>query len=115
MAKSKASGDPAGDVVPDWFFGGGRRRLLLQALASRRKRRWTVTELQERAGCGQATAYEVVRVLLDLGLLQPPDHKHRYRLAEDHQLAQPLRDLLRALKPYASRTVSRPTRGARRT
>jgi hypothetical protein len=116
MSKSKTPGSPPGDVVPNWFLGGERRRLLLQVLSSRHKRGWTVAELQELTGCGQATAYEVVRVLLDLGLLHPPDAQHRYRFAEKHRLAQPLRGLLQALKPYASRPVQRPSRGlSRRT
>jgi hypothetical protein len=103
------------DVVPDWFLGGERRRLLLQTISSRRRRGWTVAELREKTDCGQATAYEVVRVLTDIGLLQPPDSLHRYRLNEDHRLAAPLRDLLGALRPYSSRPVRRPARGNRRT
>jgi hypothetical protein len=103
------------DAVPDWFMGGERRRLLLQTIASRRRRGWTVAELREKADCGQATAYEVVRVLSDIGLLEPPDSLHRYRLNENHRLAEPLRSLLKALLPYSSRAVQRPARGKRRT
>ncbi|MGB7588979.1 MAG: hypothetical protein WBM00_09760 [Solirubrobacterales bacterium] len=111
---SKIEG-PQEDVVPNWFLGGERRRLLLEAMTTRPKRGWTIAELKQKTGCGQATAYEVVRVLLDLGLLQPPDQMRRYRLEEEHRLAKPLRNLLRALRPYASRAVPRPARGARRT
>jgi hypothetical protein len=103
------------DVVPAWFLGGKRRRLLLEALITRPKRGWTVPELMERAACGQATAYEVVRVLSGIGLLQPPDGLHRYRFDDNHRLAEPLRSLLQALRPYASRPVQRPSRGTRRT
>jgi hypothetical protein len=112
------AGKPEGreaDVVPAWFLGGRCRRLLLEALLTRPKRGWTVPELMERAACGQATAYEVVRVLSDIGLLQPTDVRHRYRFDDDHQLAKPLRSLVSALRPYASRPVQRPSRGTRRT
>lgn len=115
MTKAGKSEDREGDVVPAWFLGGRRRRLLLEALISRPKRGWTVPELMERAACGQATAYEVVRVLSDIGMLQPPDDSHRYRFDDDHRLVEPLRSLLRALRPYASRPVERPSRGTRRT
>jgi DNA-binding IclR family transcriptional regulator len=104
-----------GDVVPNWFLGGERRRLLLEAVTTRPKRGWTVLELKERTGCGQATAYEVVRVLRGLGLLEPTGSKYRYRVASDHKLAAPLNDLLKELRRYASRTVDRPSRGGRGT
>lgn len=115
MTKKDKPEDQEGDVVPAWFLGGRRRRLLLEALITRPKRGWTVPELMERAACGQATAYEVVRVLSDIGLLQSPDDLHRYRFDDKHRLAEPLRGLLQALRPYASRPVQRPPRGTRRT
>ena len=102
-----------GDVVPNWFLGGERRRLLLEAIIARPKRGWTIAELKQRTGCGQATAYEVVRVLRDLGLVEPPDSSRRYRLSPDHRLAAPLQELLKALRVYASRPVDRPTRPSR--
>lgn len=106
---------PHADVVPNWFLGGERRRLLLEAIITRPKRGWTVAELTERTGCGQATAYEVVRVLLSLGLVEPPDAKRRYRLAPDHRLALPLQVFLKELRAYASSAVDRPSRGSRIT
>lgn len=106
-------GGSHGDVVPNWFLGGERRRLLLEAIVARPKRGWTIPELKQRTGCGQATAYEVVRVLRDLGLIESPDSSHRYRLAPDHRLAAPLRELLKALRVYASRPVDRPARPSR--
>lgn len=115
MTKTDMPEGQEGDVVPAWFLGGRRRRLLLEALVTRPKRGWTVPELMERAACGQATAYEVVRVLSEIGLLQSPDDLHRYRFDDTHRLAEPLRSLLQALRPYASRPVPRPPRGTRRT
>lgn len=115
MAKARKPDRGEKDVVPAWFLGGKRRRLLLEALVTRPRKGWTVPELMERAACGQATAYEVVRVLSDIGLLQPPDDLHRYRFDDDHRLAEPLQSLLQALRPYASRPVERPSRGTRRT
>lgn len=115
MASSEAGSSSSSDAVPDWFLGGRRRRLLLEVLAGDPSRGWTVTELTARTGCAQATAYEALRVLSDIGLLRPPDRERRYRLAEEHGLAEPLRSLLRALEPYSSRPVDRPARGARRT
>jgi IclR-like helix-turn-helix domain-containing protein len=103
------------DVIPNWLLGGERRRLLLETLTTRPKRGWTVPELVERTGCGQATAYEVIRVLRGLGLLESTDLGHRYRFASDHALVTPLRDLLKELRRYSSWRVDRPARGARRT
>ncbi len=115
MTKAGNTETPHADVVPNWFLGGERRRLLLEAITTRPKKGWTVAELTERTGCGQATAYEVVRVLRDLGVVEPPDAKRRYRLAPDHRLATPLRVLLDELRTYASRAVDRPSRGSRIT
>lgn len=103
------------DVVPNWFLGGERRRQLLEALTTRPEEGWTILELKEETGCAQATAYEVVRVLRGLGLLEAADSSHRYRLASEHRLAAPLNDLLRELRRYASQTVDRPSRGDRNT
>ena len=103
------------DLVPDWFLGGRRRRRLLELLASERPAGWTIAELKEEAPCGQATAYEVVGALADIGLLDPPDPEHRYRFVSDHQLAGPLRKMLRALGPFGETAIHRPSRGARRT
>lgn len=105
---------PSHDVVSDWFMGGRRRRRLLELLASDRSDGWTVAELKTATLCGQATAYEVVGVLADIGLLEPiPDH--RYRFDADHALAAPLRELLTALGPFGDRQIRRPSRGSRRT
>lgn len=103
------------DVVPDWFLGGRRRRRLLALLASERKTGWTVAELKAEASCGQATAYEVVGALADIGLLERPSRDHRYRFDSEHELAEPLREILRALEPFTSRQVRRPARGSRLT
>jgi DNA-binding IclR family transcriptional regulator len=103
------------DPVPDWFLGGRRRRRLLELLSAERADGWTVAELKAEAPCGQATAYEVVGALAEIGLLGPPDPAHRYRFDPEHQLAQPLRQMLRALDPFAAVAVRRPSRGERRT
>lgn len=111
MAPSNTHLDP----VPDWFLGGRRRRRLLELLASERREGWTVAELKAEAPCGQATAYEVVGALADIGLLESPDLEHRYRFDADHELAQPLRQMLNALTPFGAKSVRRPSRGSRRT
>jgi len=102
------------DVVPDWFLGGRRRRRLLELLASERQRGWTVAELKDEAPCGQATAYEVVGALADIGLLGR-QNQGSYHFDSDHELAEPLRKMLRALDPFSSRQVRRPARGSRLT
>lgn len=105
---------PSPDAVPDWFLGGRRRRRLLELLTSDRSDGWTVAELKTATPCGQATAYEVVAVLADVGLLEATPG-YRYRFDPQHSLAAPLREMLIALGPFGDRQVRRPSRGSRRT
>lgn len=107
------TGNSRADVVPNWFLGGEKRRLLLEALRTRPVRGWTVPELVESTGCGPATAYEVVRVLRDIGLVEALGTGSRYRVAPEHRLAGPLGDLLKALRIYAKHEVDRPQRPPR--
>lgn len=103
------------DSVPDWFLGGSRRkRRLLETLLSQRDGVWTVAELKKEAMTAPATAYEVVRALVDIGMLEPVEPKHRYRLAPGHKLIEPLGDFLQALKAYEAQSVNRPHRKGRK-
>jgi hypothetical protein len=113
MTPFYGSNEPSRDLVPDWFLGGDRRRRLLEALAQDRAQGWTVRALIAELGCGQATAYELIRALGRLDLLQPlPRGEHL--LSEEGRLAVALREFLVALEPYADDPVDRPPRGSRR-
>lgn len=106
---------PSDDSVPDWFLGGSRRkRRLLEALLSHPDGVWTVADLKKEAMTAPATAYEVVRALVGIGMLEPAEPKHRYRLAKGHKLIEPLDDFLKALQAYESQPVDRPDRKGRR-
>jgi predicted transcriptional regulator len=106
---------PSIDSVADWFLGGSsRRRRLIETLLSQRDDGWTVADLTKEAGTAQATAYEVVRALIDIGLLESAESKYRYRLADGHKLVRPIEDFLKALKAYEEQSVDRPHRKGRR-
>jgi hypothetical protein len=106
---------PSDDSVPDWFLGGSRRkRRLFEAMLSQPDAVWTVAELKEEAMTAPATAYEVVRALVGIGMLEPAKTKHRYRLVTGHALITPLDDFLKALQAYESQSIDRPDRKGRR-
>jgi hypothetical protein len=114
MASAASHRELPPDLVPDWFLGGRRRRRLLELLASEREEGWSVAELRREAPCAQATAYEVVGALADIGLLEDSDGEHRYHFVTEHRLAGPLRAMLGALVPFGATVVRRPSRGSRR-
>lgn len=71
-------------------------------------------ELQAATGCGQATAYEVLRVLRAIELVRPGSDRDGYTVDGDHLLLEPLSDLIAALQGYVETPVDRPARGRRR-
>ena len=75
---------------------------------------WTVPALRNATGCGQATAYEVLRVLRAIEMVGPASTRDGYKVAVDHSLRGPLSDLIDALQTYVDTPVDRPPRGRRR-
>ena len=105
---------PTPDSISDWLLGGYRRRRLLALLFTGGNTDWTVAELREAAGCGQATAYETVMALREIDLLKVAERRHSFAIARDHPLAEPLSKIVEALQPFGERPVKRPNRGHRR-
>lgn len=114
MSPNYGENEPGTDEVPDWLLGGNRKRRVLAALARHnRKEGWTAAQLSDELGCGVTTAYEVLRGLGPLGVLEPhPDGG--VRLARGNELGRALRTLIRALGPFEGSAVDRPPRGKRR-
>lgn len=101
---------PTDDLVPDWLMGGNRKRRILAALASPSRRDgWTVKELIDELQCGRSTAYETVRGLRALGVLQITS-SGRVRLAARAPLTKAIKRMIGALEPYATDSVDRPPR-----
>lgn len=96
------------DVVPDWLLGGNRKRQLLAALASSRKGH-PIEKLASELGCGRTTAFETIRALRALGVIEQGKDQ-RVRLADKHELAKAIRTMLKALEPFADELVDRPPR-----
>lgn len=98
------------DAIPDWLLGGNRKRRVLQALADETDSDgWTAADLSEHLGCGRSTVHEILRALRPLGVLQQRPGGG-VRLADDGDLARPLRALLVALRPLERQAVERPAR-----
>lgn len=98
------------DLVPDWLLGGNRKRLVLEALAFRRpKTGWTVAELVAQKVCAQATAYEIIRGLKQLGIIESLPGG-AVTLRQDMRLVQALVGVLEAVRPLAEVSVDRPPR-----
>jgi DNA-binding IclR family transcriptional regulator len=105
---------PGDDLVGDWLLGGDRKRRILEALAQCEPGIGrSAAELAQTLGCGETTAYEVLRALRPLAILESPG-RGRWRLVDEHPLATALRALLTALSPYRGEVVDRPPRSARR-
>jgi hypothetical protein len=115
MTPNFGSNPPTADVVPDWFLGGDRKRRLLAALARPSEHEnWAADELAEATSCGVATVYEVLRVLKEVGVVEPLSSA-RYRFADETDLGRALRAMLVALNSFETTTTPRPSRGARRS
>jgi Mn-dependent DtxR family transcriptional regulator len=114
MSPNYGENEPGTDEVPDWLLGGNRKRRVLAALARRnRTEGWTAAQLSDELDCGVTTAYEVLRGLRPLGVLEAhPDGG--VRLAQGNKLGRALRSLIRELAPFEGRAVERPPRGKRR-
>jgi DNA-binding IclR family transcriptional regulator len=105
-----ANDPPPRDVVPDWLVGGNRKRRVLTALADRqRERGWSVREVVDELACGRSTAYEIVRALRALNLLDE-DSDGRLRLDIGTDLGKAIAALLDALEPFTDQQVDRPPR-----
>jgi len=102
------------DSVADWVLGGHRRRLVLEKLLVGGRDRWTAVDLVAATGCGQATAYEVLRVLRAIELVHPGSAQDGYSVDEGHLLLEPLAGLIAALQGYVDTPVDRPARSPRR-
>jgi hypothetical protein len=111
MAKTDPDQRPGS--VSDWFCGGHRRRLVLAALLAAPADGMTIAELQEKSGCGQATAYEAVRALRAVKLLGATESPGSYAVDRSHPLAKSLESWLDALGPFTRTPVERPRRGKR--
>jgi hypothetical protein len=97
-------------AVPDWLLGGYRKRRVLEALAWQRpKLGWTVAALVEKEICAQATAYEILRGLRPLGVLENRPGGGVV-LRQEGDLAEALRTFLVALRPLSTEEVDRPKR-----
>jgi DNA-binding IclR family transcriptional regulator len=101
------------DVVPDWLLGGNRKRRILWALTKEGPGA-TIRDLVDTLGCGTTTAFETVRALRALGVIDQ-DSEHRVRLDEGHQLTAAIRAMLSALEPFEDQLVDRPPRARGRT
>jgi hypothetical protein len=112
--KQAGSSPTSPDSVADWVLGGHRRRLVLERLLAGGRDRWTVGDLQAATGCGQATAYEVLRVLRAIELIHPGSPRDGYAVDGDHLLLEPLSNLIAVLQGYVDTPVDRPARGRRR-
>ncbi len=109
-----ANDPPAGDVVPDWLLGGNRKRRVLAALAEQeRERGWSVHELVSDLRCGRSTAYETIRALRALDVVDGV-FAGRLRLDVGTDLGEAIARLLQALAPFAEEPVDRPPRARNR-
>jgi hypothetical protein len=100
---------PTDDLVPDWLMGGNRKRRVLAALAHPPRGGWTVPKLIDDIGCGRSTAYEIVRGLRALDVLEATS-SGGIRLASRAPLGKAIRRMVDALEPYDATSVDRPPR-----
>ncbi len=91
--------------VPDWLLGGQVRRRVFEALA--RPDGCNAAELAREIDAGEATVYEVIRALREIGALETIE-RGRYRLARKAPVAKALRSLVTASREFADRPISRP-------
>jgi biotin operon repressor len=96
------------DVVPDWLLGGNRKRLLLAELLEN-PNRLGAEGLADHLGCGRSTAFETIRALRALHVIEQ-DRTNGVRLLAEHELTKAISVMLEALKPFAEEPVDRPPR-----
>jgi biotin operon repressor len=96
------------DVIPDWLLGGNRKRLLLAELVEN-PNALGAQALAERLGCGRSTAFETIRALRALNVIEQ-DESRGVRLVPSHELTKAIKVMLNALGPFAEETVDRPPR-----
>lgn len=96
------------DVIPDWLLGGNRKRLLLAELVEN-PNALGAQGLAEHLGCGRSTAFETIRALRALNVIEQ-DESRGIRLVGSHELTKAIKVMLNALGPFAEEIVDRPPR-----
>jgi DNA-binding IclR family transcriptional regulator len=96
------------DVIPDWLLGGNRKRLLLAELLEN-PNALGAQALAEHLGCGRSTAFETIRALRALNVIEQ-DESGGVRLVASHELTKAIKVMLNALGPFAEEIVDRPPR-----
>jgi len=96
------------EVVPDWLLGGNRKRLLLAELLEN-PNRLGAEGLADYLGCGRTTAFEMIRALRALHVIDE-DVSNGVRLLPEHKLTGAIAAMLQALEPFANQPVDRPPR-----
>lgn len=99
------TGIDAPERVPDWLLGGQVRRRVFEGLV--RPAGCNAAELAEEIGAGEATVYEVIRALREIGAVEKVA-RGRYRLARKPRVGRALRSLVVASQEFADVPVSRP-------
>lgn len=97
--------DAAPERVPDWLLGGHVRRRVFEQLRS--SDGWNAADLAKEINAGQATVYDVFRVLKPLGALEPTGRRGSYRLTRTG-VGKAIRLLLEASSQFSEQQVSRP-------
>lgn len=97
--------------LPDWLLGGRVRRRILEKLAE--ERGWAALELAAEVGAGEATTFEVFRVLreppVDALELTSSAREGCYRLKkEGNQVAEAVRALVAASNAIGEEPIPRP-------
>jgi len=97
--------DGSPERVPDWLLGGHVRRRVLERLTD--KRGWTAAALAAEIDAGDATVFEVLRVLKPLGAVERVGARGTYRLSHDG-LGSAIRTLVTAGSRFSHERVARP-------
>lgn len=101
------------DLIPDWLLGGNRKRLLVSELVEN-PRKLGPKGLADHLGCGRTTAYETIRALRALHVIEQ-DRDDGVKLLAEHPLTKAIKALVKALEPFAEQRVDRPPRQRRAT
>lgn len=102
----RPTADAGPERVPDWMLGGTARRRVLERLAEDGPG-WSGEDLAKNLGLGRAWTFEIMRILRAINAVEQLS-SGRYRLASSEPLAQSLRNLLAALRPFVDTPVDRP-------